>query len=83
MQSANDLRIPNRDLLPPDVRAALHPMSSDSQFLLEVSRYCSGENRPAWADRLEQIANHLYALEREQERAEARRRLEAASKRVG
>ena len=58
-------------------------MTTDSQFLLEVSRYCSDEDRPAWADRLEQIANHLYTLERDQERAEARRRIEAASKRGG
>lgn len=58
-------------------------MTTDSQFLLEVSRYCSDEQRPVWADRLEQIANRLYTQEREQERADAKRRMEAASKRVG
>lgn len=75
MQSASDLLIPNRDLLPQDVRAALPPVSSDSQFLLEVSRHCSDEDKPAWADRLEHISNRLYTLEREEEKERAKARL--------
>lgn len=48
----------------------------DSQFLREiVAPKLAEEDCPAWADRVEQIANRLHFEERERERRAAQDRL--------
>lgn len=52
----------------------------DSEFLRDViARKLSDDDCPAWADRVEQIAEKLHVSEREQEKKSARERLKRAS----
>jgi len=52
----------------------------DSEFLREVvARKLADDDCPAWADRVERIAEKLYSAEREQEKTAARERLKRSA----
>ena len=51
----------------------------DSEFLRDViAKKLTDDDCPAWADRVEQIAERLYQAERERERQAAQARLKRA-----